>query len=57
MLGFPGDPFTLFYDHDQVELHKLTSLNREQKAEWFRRRLYMALYGAAPSSVDRKSRI
>lgn len=42
VLGFPGDPFTLFYDYDQVELHKLTPLNREQKAEWFRRRLYMA---------------
>jgi len=41
-LGFPGDPFTLFYDYDEVESGKISLLNREQKAEWFRRRLYMA---------------
>ena len=41
-LGIPGDPFTLFYDYDQVEGHKLTSLTKEQKAIWFERRLRMA---------------
>jgi len=41
-LGFPGDPFTLFYDYDEVEKGKISLLNRQQKAEWFRRRLYMA---------------
>ena len=41
-LGIPGDPFTLFYDYDQVEEHKLTPLNKEQKAIWFERRLRMA---------------
>lgn len=41
-LGIPGDPFTLFYDYDQVEKHKLTSLTKEQKAVWFERRLRMA---------------
>jgi hypothetical protein len=34
-LGIPGDPFTLFYDYDQVEEHKLTPLTKEQKAIWF----------------------
>lgn len=42
MLGIPGDPFTRFYDYDQVEEHKLTSLNKGQKAIWFERRLRMA---------------
>jgi hypothetical protein len=41
-LGIPGDPFTLFYDYDQVEEHKLTPLNKGQKAIWFERRLRMA---------------
>jgi hypothetical protein len=41
-LSIPGDPFTLFYDYDQVEEHKLTLLNKEQKAIWFERRLRMA---------------
>lgn len=41
-LGIPGDPFTLFYDYDQVEGYKLTSLSKEQKAIWFQRRLWMA---------------
>lgn len=41
-LGFPGDPFTLFYDYDEVESGKISLLTREQKVEWFRRRLYMA---------------
>lgn len=41
-LGIPGDPYTLFYDYDQVEGHKLTSLTKEQKAIWFERRLRMA---------------
>jgi hypothetical protein len=40
-LGIPGDPFTLFYDYDQVEEHKLTPLTKEQKAIWFERRLRM----------------
>jgi len=41
-LGIPGDPYTLFYDYDQIEEHKLTSLTKEQKAIWFERRLRMA---------------
>jgi len=41
-LGIPGDPFTLFYDYDQVEEHKLTPLTKEQKAIWFERRVRMA---------------
>ncbi len=40
-LGFPGDPFTLFYDYDQIENQKLTPLTRDQKAKWFERRLRM----------------
>ena len=42
ILDIPGDPFTLFYDYDQIEEHKLTSLTKEQKAIWFERRLRMA---------------
>lgn len=40
-LGLPGDPFTLFYDYDQVEESKLTALDGKQKARWFERRLSM----------------
>ena len=42
ILDIQGDPFTLFYDYDQVEEHKLTPLTKEQKAIWFERRLRMA---------------
>lgn len=41
-LDIPGDPFTLFYDYDQVENGKLTGLSGQQKAIWFERRLGMA---------------
>ena len=41
-LGLPGDPYTLFYDYDQIEGRKLTSLTKEQKAIWVERRLRMA---------------
>lgn len=40
-LGLLGDPFTLFYDYDQIEESKLSQLNGEQKAKWFERRLNM----------------
>lgn len=40
-LGLPGDPFTLFYDYDQIENGKLTLLSPAQRALWFRARLRM----------------
>lgn len=40
-LGLPGDPYTLFYDYDQIEEGKLKSLSSEQKVVWFRERLFM----------------
>ena len=40
-LGIPGDPFTLFYDYDQIEEHKLTPLTPTEKALWFQARLCM----------------
>jgi hypothetical protein len=41
-LNIPGDPFTLFYDYDQVEDRKLTGFTEKQKAIWLERRLGMA---------------
>lgn len=40
-LDLPGDPFTLFYDYDQIENNKLRPLNGKQRAKWFERRLWM----------------
>jgi hypothetical protein len=40
-LDLPGDPFSLFYDYDQVENKKLKPLNGKQRAKWFERRLGM----------------
>ncbi|WHZ13868.1 MAG: hypothetical protein OJF52_000702 [Nitrospira sp.] len=40
-LGIPGDPYTLFYDYDQIEGKKLGSLTSDQKVIWFRERLNM----------------
>lgn len=40
-LGIPGDPYTLFYDYDQIEKGKLSSLKLVEKVIWFRERLHM----------------
>ena len=40
-LGVSGDPFTLFYDYDQIEAHKLDRLTPNEKALWFQARLCM----------------
>jgi hypothetical protein len=40
-LGIPGDPYTLFYDYDQIEKGKLSLLSLAEKVIWFRERLHM----------------
>ena len=40
-LGISGDPYTLFYDYDQVEKGKLSLLSLAEKVIWFRESLHM----------------
>jgi hypothetical protein len=40
-LGIPRDPYTLFYDYDQVEKGKLSLFSLAEKVIWFRERLHM----------------
>lgn len=40
-LVVPGDPFTLFYDYDQLEDHKLDTLSPIQRSVWLKHRIDM----------------
>ena len=40
-LGIHGDPFTLFYDYDQLEDGKLSALIPLQRSLWLKRRIGM----------------
>ncbi len=40
-MGIKGDPFTLFYDYDQIRDRKLSELNDKQKVTWLRARFEM----------------
>ena len=40
-LNVPGDPFSLFYDYDQIRDRKLSALSPREKARWFRARMEM----------------
>ena len=56
-LGIPGDPFTLFYDYDQIRDRKLSTLCSGYKVVWLRARLEMTFLEPLRRLWDRSSAV